>query len=154
MAKLRLELQAHEKHSRLRYGWRLGFALMCVALLAATWFWATRERPSVVATVDLRHITRGDETFPAPTSITLQRNTVSVRVLLPVGSASGAYEVGVFENAGSNAPIVAGSAETSLDNSDLVLRFALSLRGVKPGSYALGIRHGNSEWAYYSLTID
>lgn len=154
MAKLRLELQAHQKHSRLWYGWKLGYALLCVALLAATWFWATRDRSSGLVTVDLRHITRGDETPPVPTSIILHRNTASVRILLPVGSADGAYEVGVFEQGGSNAPIVTGSAQTSVENNDLILRVPLSLQNVRPGSYSLGIRRGNSEWAYYPVRIN
>src|SRR5579864_4332156 len=117
MAKLRLELRANQRHSRLWYGWKLGYALLCVALLAATWFWGTRDRSSGLATVDLRHITRGDETPPVPTSITLHRNTVSVRILLPVGSADGTYEVGVFEQSGSNAPVVTGSAQTIVENN-------------------------------------
>lgn len=154
MAKLRLELQVNQKHSRPWCGWKLGYALLCVALLAATWFWGTRDRSSGLATVDLRHITRGDETPPVPTSITLHRNTASVRILLPVGSTDSAYEVGVFEHAGSSVPIVTGAAQTIAEGDDLVLRLPLSLKNVRAGSYSLGIRHGNSEWAYYSLTID
>ena len=153
MAKIRLELQAKQKHSRLWYGWKLGYALLCVALVAASWFWATRDRSSGLATVDLRHITRGDETS-APKPITLHTNTDSVRILLPVGSADGAYEVGVFEQAGSTTPIVTGLAQTSVENGDLVLRVPLSLKSVRRGLYSLGIRHENSEWAYYSLTVN
>jgi hypothetical protein len=153
MAKIRLELEAEQKRSRRWFGWKLGYALLCVALVAASWFWATRARSSGVATVDLRSITRGDETS-APAPGTLHRNTASVRILLPVGSADGAYEVGVFQQAGSTAPIVTGTARTNLENNDLVLRLPLLLKSVRPGSYSLGIRHGNSEWAYYPVRID
>lgn len=152
MAKLRLELQANEKRSRRWFGWKLGYAVLCVLLVAATWFWATRDRSSGLATIDLRSITRGDETSAA-TSIKLHTNTASIRILLPVGSFNGAYEVGVFE-AGSSPPIVTGSAQTRVENGDLVLRLPLSLKSVRPGSYSLGIQHGNSEWAYYPVRID
>lgn len=154
LEKIRLEMEQKHSSRRRWYSSKLAYAFFCVAVLAATWFWETREPSSGVATVDLRHITRGDETSPAPTSITLHPNTASVRILLPVGSVDGAYEVGVFKQAGSAAPVVTGSAHTSVENGDLILRLPLSLKNTKRGSYSLGIRHGNSEWAYHSLMID
>lgn len=128
---------------------KLVLAVVAV-VLAAICFWAIRARTplTTIATVDLREITRGNET----SSILVKRDSRVIRVLLPRGSPSGTYVVGIFGSTNPWSPLLAGYAQTSVENGDLVVAVSISLKELPPGTYALGIR-GDAEWKKYAVTI-
>jgi hypothetical protein len=137
----------------------LAFA-SAIILAAATWFLSIHDRglkeASNIATIDLRNVapTRGIDSDAEPASIALSRDIQSVRILLPVESAEGDYEAGIFRPEAQGSPILSSSGRTNLENHDVVLGLSLGFRDLKPGRYLLGTRHGGSGWQYYSLTVN
>jgi hypothetical protein len=104
--------------------------------------------PAVVATADLRQITRSSE----GSSIVLPHDARTIRVVLPVGSNNGEYEIGIF-NPGEPIPILESSSPSSYENGALVIHLEISLNRLTPGPYLLGIRYAGSEWNQYAINI-
>lgn len=129
---------------------RLLLAVIAVLIVAAVCFWAIRTRtPSAVATIDLRQVTRGDEA----SSLTVYRETRVIRVLLPVGSTGGNYEVGLFSPAAPLTPILLVSGRSTVESGDVAVAVSISLKELRPGPYLLGLRYGSSNWKEYAITI-
>lgn len=151
MAEIRTRASS-EKRLPIRGRRRLFLAGVAVLALAALCFWAFRTRtPSTpVAIVDLRQVTRGNE----DSSIALHRESRAIRVLLPVGSAAGDYTIAIFGSAAPLNPILLASARSTVgDGEVVVIVVSISLKQLRPGPYLLGVRHGNSKWHQYAITI-
>lgn len=149
LAKMRSSLLNEQQMSILRRS-RLLLAVIAVLVVAAVCFWVIRVRtPSTVATIDLRQVTRGDEA----SSVTVYRESRVIRVLLPVGSAGGNYEVGVFSAAAPLTPVLLGSGRSTVESGADTVAVSISLKELRPGPYLLGLRYGSSNWKQYAITI-
>ena len=149
LAKMRSNLQNEQQMAILGRS-RLLLAVIAVLIVAAVCFWTIRVRtPSTVATIDLRQVTRGDEA----SSVTVYRESRVVRVLLPVGSTGGNYEVGVFSPAAPLTPILLDSGRSTVESGDLAVAVSISLKELRPGPYLLGLRYGSLSWKQYAITI-
>lgn len=130
--------------------YRLLVSALVVLVLAAIFFLALRApKPSPIATVDLRQVTRGQE----GSSIIVSRESPAIRVVLPVGGATGNYEIGIFTSATPSAPVLLSSAESRIEDGDEVIAVSIPLNKLKPGPYLLGVRSGSSEWSQYAINI-
>ncbi len=131
-------------------------AILIVGLL---WTWngwrGHVQQSHEVAMVDLRPLepTRGNE-HPEKLAATIHRNVSRLHVILPVGSADGNYEVGVFRTEGQASPIVHIAGSTKITDHSLDLTLPGQFASLAPGRYLLGIRDGGAEWAYYSLVVE
>lgn len=118
-------------------------------ILVAISFWVVRIRMNpVLATADLRQVTRSSE----DSSIVLQRKASTLRVVLPEGSNNREYEVGIFK-LGEPTPVLVSSSRSRYENGVLVIDSRISLNRLTPGRYLLGIRYASSEWNQYLIDI-
>ena len=83
--------------------------------------------------------------------VELNRRASSLTILLPVGSAAGAYEIRIVTRSGNSALDANGTAE--LQTGITRLQVTSDLRSLSPGSYILQIRRAGTEWNSYSLVI-
>lgn len=118
-------------------------------ILVAVSFWVVRIRINpVLATADLRQVTRSSE----GSSIVLQHKASTLRVVLPEGSNNGEYEVGIFKM-GEPTPVLVSSSRPRYENGVLVIDSRISLNRLTPGRYLLGIRYASSDWNQYLIDI-
>jgi hypothetical protein len=130
---------------------RPAFLLACAVFLACVCWWGIRDRtPPMVATVNLREITRGND----GSVIHLSRTVRAIRVMLPVNGVAGRYDVAIFGPADPNSPLLIDSGSTFYDDGGLTLKVSIAATGFKPGFYLLGIRHQGASWSKYSVTLD
>ncbi len=138
---------------------RTWFAIAASILLCASiggWafiHWHNGTQTVQTATLDLRNwsVARGAEPNLNLPPIELNRGASSLTILLPVGSAAGAYEIRIVTHAGNSAFDAEGTAE--LRDGITRLRVAIGLRPLSPGSYVLRIRGPGSEWNSYPLRV-
>ncbi len=114
-------------------------------------------RPQRVVSVDLKDypILRG----PAPDSIpgsrgalVLPRQVLQLRLILPLGSEPGRYEVQFFRVADAP-PLWTTAARAVEAGGSVILQFNGNF-GFQPGSYQLGIRRDDWAWRYYPVRLD
>ncbi len=149
--RIRRQNESHALRSRKRAVF-LAFGAALILVLVA--FLAIRSRTSSqVAVIDLRDITRGNDTSSASVDIGLRSNTRLIRILLPIGSNAGDYDLAVFDPSFRKSPLLSVSASTRDDNGNLTIEATLPRANLRPGSYLLGIRQVTKEWTYYPLTI-
>jgi hypothetical protein len=131
---------------------RAAFLLACIVLLAFGFWWGIQHRAvSMVATVNLEQVTRGED----DSLVHVNRNTHSLRLILPAGSVAGQYEVAIFSSSNTNSPLLFNSESTFFEGRTLTLTMPIDVAGFKPGLYLLGVRHeGAASWAKYSVAID
>jgi hypothetical protein len=127
------------------------FALAAMLLIAAI-VWIV-QRPSgnsndlVIA--DLRDdVTRGVDAPP----VRVSRHTKHIKIMLPLGSAAGRYDVEVLGMNGRT--IVHSSGLGSLSSGTIELLVDCDFRPVVPGHYILAIRHGNSQWEFHPIVVE
>jgi hypothetical protein len=121
-----------------------------LVLLIGLWIYRTPGR-AVVATVDLRETARSADASP----LLLRGDATSIRVVLPIGSATGVYDLGIFVPAGRFTPILTASGSTILEDGNLVVSTSLPLKRLQAGSYLFGIRPpGQADWIQYEITIN
>jgi hypothetical protein len=126
-----------------------GLALVLVAA-AAVWI---VQRPSGnsndVAIADLRNdVTRGVDIPP----VRVSRNTKHIKIMLPLGSPTGRYDVEVLGP--YNTVVLRNSGLSSVSNAALELFVDFSFRPVPPGHYNLALRHGNSQWEIHPIMVE
>jgi len=142
---------------RIFSGKRLVFAAIAAAVLVAGVLatWSIRGRISSETVVaDLRNVTRGVDTA-SDSGVILHRDTRHLRILLPsVQAVAGQYEIAVFNPVDRAYPLIITSASSTRENDSLVLEASVVVSNLQSGPYLLGIRHDNSEWAYYAIRID
>lgn len=132
-------------------------AAAMVLLAVGGWLWV-RSRPSGqaagVAVLDLRDraAVRGEN--PAETSqppLEIPRGAKSLNLELPIGSNEGAYDVALFNPSG--AELFRTSATAKLEDHIVVLRTAVDLTRISPGSYFLGVRQTGLEWMRFPVRL-
>lgn len=124
-------------------------AAAMVLLAVAGWFWL-RSRPQVqtatVVVLDLRgRSTVRGENLPKTSRppLDVPRNAKTLSLELPIGSNEGAYDVVLLDPSG--AELFRTSATAKLEDHIVVLRAAVDLGGISPGSYFLGLRQQGTE---------
>jgi hypothetical protein len=141
---------------RIFSGKRLVFAavaaVVLVAVVLATWLIRGRVSSETVV-ADLRNITRGVDTS-SDSGVILHRNTRHLRILLGPQAVEGQYEIAVFNPVDWTSPLITRPASSTRENDSLVLEAPVVVSNLQSGPYLLGIRHDNSEWAYYAMRID
>lgn len=115
--------------------------------------WHNGTQPVQTATLDLRNwsVARGAEPNPNLPPVELNRRASRLTILLPVGSAAGAYEIRIVTRSGNAVLEANGAAE--LQNGITRLQVAARLRSLSPGPYVLQIRAAGLEWNSYPLSV-
>jgi hypothetical protein len=115
--------------------------------------WHSGTQNVQMATLDLRDwsVARGAAPNPNLPPLELTRSATSLAILLPVGSAAGAYEVRIIRRSGK--PVLEANGTADLENGITRLGVIVSLRSLNPGSYLLGIRKSGLEWNSYPLNL-
>jgi hypothetical protein len=156
MAKIRQ--QAMQKQTAVRTAKRIGvFAgIVALAIALSIWWRARRgtEQPNRVTLVDLRLLSpsRGEIQTAESQPITISHSTNSLRILLPVG-AEGIYEVVILSKAGNSEVLLRSSAASIIENHQALLNVPIDLSTLKAGRYSLALRHDDSDWEYYTFTL-
>ena len=132
-------------------------AAAMVLLAVGGWLWV-RSRPSgqtaAVAVLDLRDRTAVRGENPAETNqppLEVPRRAKSLNLELPIGSNEGAYDVALFNPSGSE--LFRTSATAKLEDHIVVLRTAVDLTRISPGSYFLGVRQTGVEWMRFPVRL-
>ncbi len=105
------------------------------------------------AVLDLRNrsVARGTEANPDEQPLQLNRRSSRLRILLPIGSSEGSYDVRIATLSGEELLASSGTAKLS-DHIDS-LQLALPLDSLRPGKYVLQIRRPESQWASYAVVL-
>lgn len=132
-------------------------AVLAAGILLAfgiLWWFAPRQGSETVL-VDLRDAaaTRGAEAKTAPPVAIVAGSTGSIRIVLPVGSGSGRYQVGLFEPGDPPREVQVVSVNATTAESRLEIRFRFPPKRLAPGRYLLGLRSENSPWDFYPIKI-
>jgi len=121
------------------------------------WLWV-RARHSVqtteTAVLDLRErsVARGQNpSDKGQAPLEISRSTTHLVLDLPIGSKDGPYDVGLITDTGDELLHATGIAELS-DHINRV-RVDVVLTSVRPGTYSLGVRQPNLEWARYPIRV-
>jgi hypothetical protein len=128
--------------------------LLCAAVGGwAFVHWHNGTQTVQTATLDLRDwsVARGAAPNPNLPPVELDRRASSLTILLPVGSAVGAYEIRIVTHSGN--PVLDADGTAELQNGTTRLPVAVSLRSLSPGSYVLQIRRAGLEWNSYPLIV-
>ena len=72
-------------------------------------------------------------------------------ILLPVGSAAGAYEIRIVTRSGN--PVLEADGTAGLEDGITRLQVLARLQSISPGSYVLQIRRAGLEWNSYGLAL-
>jgi hypothetical protein len=135
-------------------------ALAAVIIVAVSiWIWNRTHRESQVsnqvATVDLRQMSpmRGGDPAPAVAAAKVPRQAGQLRLILPVGS-KGTYEAGLFRQPTRGAQLQHDLGQINIEDHNAVLVLKLSFAGLGVGRYWLGVRQGDSEWAFFPLSVE
>lgn len=81
----------------------------------------------------------------------MNRTASRVTILLPLGSAAGAYEIRIVTTAGE--PVLTASATAKLENGISSLQVVVRLSRVSPGSYILQVQKAGLESNSYPLVL-
>jgi hypothetical protein len=121
----------------------------------AVGLWYKPHNTSATAVADLREIAamRGPEMSTAPAVITLARSTRTLRVILPVGSGRGAYEVGLFQGGEPLHQLISATREAVEVSSRIEVSVPFDFSGLAVGRYFLGLRVDSAQWDLYPINI-
>jgi hypothetical protein len=114
----------------------------------------TASVPLAVQVVDLRDrvVFRNEETVEKQVPLRLLRGKRGLRILLPLGSAAGSYEVQLFQTPSQPLVTVVGQAERK--DKDSVLPVVLDTSTLPKGEYQLGIRPLGWPWTNYPVRLE
>lgn len=115
--------------------------------------WHNGTQTVQTATLDLRDysVARGAAPNPNLPPLELSRRASSLTILLPVGSAAGAYEIRIVTRSGN--PVLHANGAAELNNGVTRLQIAARLQSLGSGSYVLQIRRGGLEWNSFPLRV-
>jgi hypothetical protein len=135
---------------------RAALVLACAAAILVA-VWTSSQHPaatSSVAIIDLRlsSPTRGTENAIGAVAARVHRHTQRLQVILPPGS-EGSYEFELLNYERSTA-VLRGTAQTTVEKDQVILNLTANLVRLTPGKYSFALRHGDSPWEYYSVTIE
>lgn len=151
---------------------KLSFALAAAAVLiivSSLWLWERSRgggasQPQVAVddksapilaqiSLENRSVARGSAA-PSEDGETLRmpRGRLNLTILLPFGSAEGAYDVQILKEI--DKPLISQSGQAA--RADGVTKFvvALNTSGLAAGKYLLGVRHPPLEWAFNPITVE
>lgn len=142
--------------------WRRRRTLLAVAagaVLAATvasWAVLHNRNQSLfaqTAVLDLRDRSpaRGTVVDPSEQPLELTHTIKNLKILLPLGSREGSYDVRVVTPLGGEVAQSSGTAKLSEHVNSL--QVALTLDSLRPGKYTLQVRRPESEWVSYPLLL-
>lgn len=143
------------RQRRLRIALVAAFAAACVLIALVMTGLFNRRDDSTVAVVDMRDAspTRGTDVTTAPAVATIARETESVRILLPVGSGPGLYQIGIFEANEPPRQVLATTGNAFAADSHVEISASLHIKGLAPGRHLLGLRTENAGWDFYLINI-
>lgn len=78
--------------------------------------------------------------------------SVNLRMMLPLGSEDGEYELRI-QPAGGRKAVKAAYGNAATTKGDTILNVKLDLSNLSPGSYMLAFRHADESWHRLSITI-
>jgi len=81
----------------------------------------------------------------------VNREASRLRILLPLGSGEGLYEVRIVTLLGKSLATASGMA--SVKNSVTTLQVVMNLSSISPGTDVLKIRKEGQEWNSYPLAV-
>lgn len=115
--------------------------------------WHNKNETIQTAVLDLRDwsLARGVEPNPAVSPLEVNREASRLRILLPLGSSEGKYEVRIAKQSGESLVTAIGSAK--LSSGVTTLRVMLRMSSLSPGTYLLQIRKAGLEWNSYPLVV-
>jgi hypothetical protein len=137
-------------------------AAIVLMIVGGTWLLGRIERrdtsqpaasTSQAIELDLRRhaIERSDQSTRVEQPVLLPRGHLSVTMLLPAGSAPGAYEVELIDADRQSRTSATGTA--ILREFVTTLQIELDLSTLSPGPYQLRIRHRDEGWRIFSATL-
>ena len=158
MRELRRQKMVGSGRRRAYIGSALALAAVIIAAVSI-WVWNRTHHEfrasNQVAIVDLRQMspTRGADPGPAVTAAKVPRQAGQLRLILPVGS-TGTYEASLFREAAQGAPLRHDFEQINIEDHNAVLVLNLSFAGLEAGRYWLGLRQGDSDWAFFPLSVE
>jgi hypothetical protein len=131
-------------------------ASILIAIGIAGWVLFQKHNESLVAqtaVLDLRNRSRarGSETKPDEPPLELSRNAKSLKILLPLGSREGLYDVRIVAPSGKEVAESSGTARLSEDATSLEVM--MPLISLQSGKYLIQIRKPQLSWESYSLVL-
>jgi hypothetical protein len=93
----------------------------------------------------------GTATAGVPTPI-LPAKRLSLKILLPIGSEPGPYEIQFLDN--TSRPILQAAGEAHIENGTTLLYVLVDLRGRTGSAFRLGLRRIAYSWAYYPVEVE
>ncbi len=149
--------QFRETHERSRRRTLLAIAAS-ILLVATVAGWALlRNRNENLATqtaiLDLRNrsVARGTEANQDEPPLELTRTSTNLKILLPLGSSEGPYDVRIVTLSGEE--LAASSGIAKLDEHITSLEVVLPRDSLRSGKYLLQIRRPQLSWESYSLVL-
>ncbi len=149
--------QFRETHERSRRRTLLAIAAS-ILLVATVAGWALlRNRNENLATqtaiLDLRNrsVARGTETNQDEPPLELTRTSTNLKILLPLGSSEGPYDVRIVTLSGEELAASSGTAE--LNEHITSLEVVLPRDSLRSGKYLLQLRRPQLSWESYSLIL-
>ena len=105
------------------------------------------------AVLDLRNrsVARGGETNPDEPRLELTRTSTNLKILLPLGSSEGPYDVRIVTLSGEE--IAASSGTAKLNEHITSLDVVLPRDSLRSGKYLLQLRRPQLSWESYSLVL-
>ena len=152
-----------------RAAWVAAAAAAVIIIVAgAAWFLSPsrRERgtlpqPSVQESqvaerrmeVDLRKysVTRNEQQKPETGPVSLARARSNLRILLPVGSEPGGYEIQVLDSGLRSQ--ASASGEAAIRDYVTTLQTTIDLRSLSPGAYQLALRRHGEDWRLFPAEV-
>ena len=128
--------------------------LLAVALMGWALLHIRSENPTAqTAVLDLRDRgpSRGAEVNSNEPPLELPRRVSKLKILLPLGSVEGAYDLRIASPSGEALVETSGIARAS--GGVTILGAALHLNSLQQGKYLLQIRRRRSEWASYTVVL-
>jgi hypothetical protein len=134
-------------------------AAIIVIICVAAWFVVKSRRHTggtyAAVVLDLRNrlVLRGAPETGERTEgpLVLLRGTDNVSIDLPLGSRTGAYDVGIFEK--PEKPLVSAIGRAGVESDLTVVKARLDLSELNSGRYLLGIRPPGVDRGYYPLVV-
>lgn len=105
------------------------------------------------AILDLRNrsVARGGETNPDEPPLELTRTSTNLKILLPLGSSEGPYDVRIVTLSGEE--IAASSGTAKLNEHITSLEAVLPRDSLRSGKYLLQLRRPQRSWESYTLVL-
>lgn len=109
--------------------------------------------PAQTATLDLRNrsAARGVDTNPDEPPLEITRSAKNLKILLPLGSSEGPYDVRIVTLSGEELAATSGTAQ--LNEHITSLEVVLPSDSLRPGKYLLQLRTPQLSWESYSLML-